>query len=81
MPEDEFDHMVEGVLAETDILFTTASNCGDSLLKDSRSFVPTVIFCDEAGQISIPSLCVPLTTFTRFELMSPLTLPTIYINV
>ena len=67
MLEDEFDHMVERVLAETDILFTTASNCGGTLLKDSKSFVPTVIFCDEAGQISIPSLCVPLTTFTKWE--------------
>lgn len=65
--ENEFDRMVERVLAETDILFTTASNCGGSLLKDSKSFVPTVIFCDEAGQISIPSLCVPLTIFTEWE--------------
>ena len=79
--EDEFDHMVERILPETDILFTTASNCGGSLLKDSQSFVPTIIFCDEAGQIPIPSLCVPLMTFTRWEIVLPFISPTIYINV
>ena len=64
--QNEFDTMVERVLAATDILFTTASNCGDPLL-ESGAFVPTVIFCDEAGQISIPSLSVPLVTFTKWE--------------
>lgn len=65
--EDESDKMVERVLADTDILLTTASNCGGGLLKDSKSFVPTIIICDEAGQISIPSLCVPLTIFEKWE--------------
>ena len=65
--EDETDIMVERVLAETVILFTTASNCGGALLEESRSFVPTVLFCDETGQISIASLCVPLTTFEKWE--------------
>ncbi len=59
--------MVERVLADTHILFTTASSCGGALLEESRSFVPTTIFCDEAGKISITSLCVPLTTFTKWE--------------
>ena len=65
--EDESDSMVERVLAETHILFSIASNCGGSLLEGSRSFVPTAIFCDETGHISIPSLCVPLTTFEKWE--------------
>lgn len=65
--EDESDSMVERVLAETHILFTTASNCGGTLLEGSRSFVPTLIFCDESGQISVPSFCVPLTTFDQWE--------------
>lgn len=65
--QDETDRMVERVLARTDILFTTASNCGGALLSESKSFEPSVIFCDEAGQISIPSICVPLTTFTKWE--------------
>ena len=26
-----------------------------------------MIFCDEAGQVSIAELCVPLTTFTNWE--------------
>ena len=65
--QDEFDYMVKRVLAETHILLTTASNCAGPLLHDNDTFVPTVIFCDEAGQISIPSLCVPLTTFTNWE--------------
>lgn len=62
--QDEFDYVVKRVLAETQILFTTASNCGGPLLADNDTFVPTVT-CNEAGQISIPSLCVPLTTFTK----------------
>ena len=65
--EDESDAIITRVLAETHILFTTASNCGGTLLEDSRSFVPTLIFCDETGQISIPSLSVPLTTFDKWE--------------
>ena len=65
--EDATDALTIRVLEETHILFSTASNCGGPLLDGSRSFVPTVIFCDEAGQISIPSLCVALTTFDRWE--------------
>ena len=65
--EDASDMMVRRVLAETHILLTTASNCGGPLLTGSHTFVPTVIFCDEAGQISIPGLCVPLITFERWE--------------
>ena len=65
--EDATDALTIRVLEETHILFSTASNCGGPLLEGSRSFVPTIIFCDEAGQISIPSLCVPLTTFDRWE--------------
>ncbi|KAL9071325.1 MAG: hypothetical protein Q9161_004341 [Pseudevernia consocians] len=65
--EDTIDALIIGVLEETHILFSTASNCGGSLFEGSRSFVLTVIFCDEAGQISILSLCVALTTFDRWE--------------
>ena len=65
--EDASDVMSERVLADTHILFTTASNCGGPLLLGHRSFVPTVIFCDEAGQISIPILCVPLTIFGHWK--------------
>ena len=65
--EDASDAMVLRVLAETHILLTTASNCGGPLLTGTHTFVPTVIFCDEAGQISIPGLCVPLITFQRWE--------------
>ena len=65
--EDESDAMIERVFKDTTFLFSTASNCGGALLEDSRSYVPTVIVCDEAGQISIPSLCVPLTTFDKWE--------------
>lgn len=65
--EDASDVMIERVLADTHILFTTASNCGGPLLSGHHSFVPTVIFCDEAGQISIPSLYVPLSIFVHWE--------------
>ena len=65
--QDETDAMTERVLKETTFLFSTASNCGGELLENSESFMPTIIFCDEAGQISIPSLCVPLTTFHKWE--------------
>ena len=65
--EDASDVMNERVLADTHILFTTASNCGGPLLSDHHSFVPTVIFCDEAGQISILILCVPLTIFGHWK--------------
>ena len=65
--EAEYNIMVGRVLAQTDILFTTASNCGGALLADTDDFEPTVIFCDEAGQISVPSLCVPLTMFKKWE--------------
>ena len=65
--EDEHDRMVGRVLEDTRLLFTTASGCGGHLLDESRTFVPTIIFCDEANQISVPSLCVPLTTFDTWE--------------
>ena len=65
--ENEHDRLVSKVLKETDILFTTCSNAGGELLKTDNSFSPTVIFCDEAGQVSIPEMCVPLTTFTEWE--------------
>ena len=65
--QDAVDVMTERVLKETHFLFTTASNCGGESLDKSISFEPTVIFCDEAGQISIPSLCVPLKTFNKWE--------------
>ncbi|KAL9071318.1 MAG: hypothetical protein Q9161_004334 [Pseudevernia consocians] len=59
--------MVTRVLADTSILFTTCSNAGGKLLEDGLSFKPTVIFCDEAGQVGLASLCVPLTTFHDWE--------------
>lgn len=65
--EDEHDRLVSQVLKETDILFATCSNAGGELLTMDKSFSPTMIFCDEAGQVSIPELCVPLTTFTNWE--------------
>ncbi len=65
--EDEHDRLVSQVLKETDILFTICSNTGDELLTRHDSFLPTMIFCDEAGQVSIAELCVPLTTFTKWE--------------
>ena len=65
--ENESDRMLGRVLADMNIVFTTASNCGGELLGGPNSFEPTVIVCDEAGHISIPSLCVPLTTFTKWE--------------
>jgi len=61
------DKMISRVLAETNILFTTASNAGGKLMGSGASFKPTVVICDEAGQISTPSLCVPLTSFTTWE--------------
>ena len=61
------DDMVTRVLADTSILFTTCINAGGKLLEDGHSFKPTVIFCDEAGQVNVASLCVPLTTFHDWE--------------
>ena len=65
--EDASDRIITRVLAETSVLFTTCSNAGGKLLEDGKSFKPSVIFCDEAGQVSLASLCVPLTTFTDWE--------------
>ena len=65
--EAESDRMVKRVFSNMNIVFATASNCGGGLLGGEDSFEPTVIVCDEAGQISIASLCVPLTTFTKWE--------------
>ena len=65
--ENEVDQMVIRVLKGVTILFTTASNCGGARLEESNAFEPTVIFCDEAGQITVASLCVPMTTFTKWE--------------
>lgn len=59
--EQEYDRW------ETDILFTTCSNAGGELLTTDNAFSPTMIFCDEAGQVSIAELCVPLTTFTNWQ--------------
>lgn len=61
------DAMTTRVLRETGILFTTCSNAGGKLLEEGDSFKPTVIICDEAGQVGVASLCVPLTTFTSWE--------------
>ena len=60
--EQEHDRLVSQVLKETGILFTTCSNAGGELLATDNSFSPRMISCDEAGQVLIPELCVPLTT-------------------
>ena len=65
--EAEHDRLVSQVLRETNILSTTCSNAGGELLTRDDSFSPTMLFCDEAGQVSIAELCVPLTTFTKWE--------------
>ena len=62
--EDEKDAMTERVLVATHVLFTTASNCEDPWLKDSHAYKAMAIFCNEAGQISVPSL---FTTFDEWE--------------
>ncbi len=48
-------------------MFTTCVNADGKLLEDGASFKPTVIFCDEAGQVGLASLCVPLMTFHDWE--------------
>ena len=65
--EDASDQIITRVLAETSVLFTTCTNAAGKLLEDGNSFKPSVIFCDEAGQMSFADLCVPLTTFSDWE--------------
>ena len=66
--QEEMDKMVLRVLKATHLLFTTSSNAaGDLLTIQEDSFRPTILLCDEAGQISLPSLCVPLTNFPNVE--------------
>lgn len=65
--EDASDEIVRRVLADTSIVFTTCSNAGGKLLEEGTSFKPSVIFCNEAGQVGLASLCVPLTIFHDWE--------------
>lgn len=65
--EKESDRMYSRVLSETKIPFTTTSNAGGSRVSNQDDFQPTVIICDEAGQVTIPGLAVPLTTFNQWE--------------
>ena len=65
--ESASDEIICRVLAETSILFTTCNDAGGKLLEDGASFKPIVVFCGEASQVSLASLCVPLTSFADWE--------------
>jgi hypothetical protein len=65
--QDEMDRMTDRVLATIRVLFTTCSNAGSDMLVLQTAFRPTVIAVDEAGQASVPSLCVPITSYDSWE--------------
>lgn len=65
--QDEMDRMIDRVLASVRVLFTTCSNAGSDMLMLQTTFRPTVIAADEAGQASVPSLCVPITSYDSWE--------------
>jgi hypothetical protein len=50
------------VFKRIDCLFTTCNNAGSGMLK--LGFRPEVLACDEAGQVTMASLAVVLTSFT-----------------
>ena len=65
--EEASEYMFWRILSDTTILFATASNCGGTRLIKQDAFQPSMICCDNSTQISLPALCVPLTTFTEWE--------------
>ena len=53
--------IMQEVFSSVDVIFATCNNCGSELLESG--FNPDYICLDEAGQLSLSALCVPLTTF------------------
>ena len=51
--------MLERTLKSIDVVFTTCNNAGSDLL--ALGFHPQILLCDEAAQVSVPSLAIPLT--------------------
>ena len=56
--------MMSRVFARVDCVFATCNNAGSDLIK--LGFNPKVLFCDEAGQVTMASLAIILTSFTNW---------------
>ena len=57
--------MVNRVLRETDVLFTTCNNSGSEVLKDV--YQPTLIAIDDAGQLTLATFAVVATSYMSWE--------------
>lgn len=53
------------VLQDMDVVFTTCNNSGSSLLK--AGFDAEMLLIDEAGQVNMPSMAIPLTVSPRIK--------------
>ncbi len=49
---------------EAGIVFATCNSLGNKAM--AEGFDPRIIYCEEVGQTTIPSLCVPLTSFNHW---------------
>ena len=67
--KDEFrrftEEMAKRVIANASILVTTANNAGGEVAE--LGFDPTLLWCDEAGQSTMPNFSVPLTVFKNWQ--------------
>ncbi len=53
------------VVRSMDIVLASCNNSGCKLLVGG--FDPTILYCDEAGQATIPTLCVPMVSFRHWK--------------
>ncbi len=53
------------VVRSMDIILASCNNSGCKLLVEG--FDPTILYCDEAGQATIPTLCVPMVSFRHWK--------------
>lgn len=66
---DHFDavreRMIGRVLKDMDVVFTTCNNSGNPVIADR--FEPDINCIDEAGQLTLPAFCVPLTAYKTWK--------------
>ena len=67
--KDEFKglirEMAKRVIANVWVLVTTANNAGGEVA--DLGFDPTLLWCDEAGQLTLPKFFIPLTVFKNWQ--------------
>ena len=59
------NEMVVRVLQGIDILLCTSNNSGTEVVTDG--FEPTILICDDTGQVGLPAFCVPLISSDKWR--------------